>query len=212
MGARVHPQLNRRAYVRCTTNGRGRYLRDIIGRRHCTKGGHAVVAEIFFPHLVTEVQLTPLNDLLQEIVRETSTEFVNGRVVYEFLPVDENDEDVRDKLLKRIVMILAGIEFQSMEGLEAADLEVTEDAEALLIGKTFREFEKFNVLPEYQLPILDRADGLISDLRGDDGVRKAVTEVADKLVVSSPISGSCVWQIVEGVCCSELLERMRAPL
>ena len=147
------------------------------------EGGARSCRRNILPAFGDRSAITPLNDLLQEIVRETSTEFVNGRVVYEFLPVDENDEDVRDKLLKRIVMILAGIEFQSMEGLEAADLEVTEDAEALLIGKTFREFEKFNVLPEYQLPILDRADGLISDLRGDDGVRKAVTEVADKLVV-----------------------------
>ena len=131
------------------------------------KGGAHSCRRNIFPHLVTEVQLAPLNDLLQEIVRETGPEFVNGRVVYEFLPVDENDEDVRDELLKRIVMILAGIEFQSMEGLEAADWKWPR-SEALLIGKTFREFEKFNVLPEYQLPILDRADGLISDLRGDD--------------------------------------------
>jgi|HubBroStandDraft_6_1064221.scaffolds.fasta_scaffold107585_3 hypothetical protein len=179
------------------------------------EGGHAVVAEILFPHLVKEVQIgsvSPLSDTLQEIVRETKAGFADGQVVYEIMLVDDAD-DASDKLLKRIVVVSAGIEFQSMEGFEAPDLEVTVEAEGLLIQATLKQWEKeFNVLPDAQLQILDKVEGLVADLRRDGGVRKAVTQVAEKLMISSAISGSCVRQIVEINCASALLARMRARL
>ena len=112
--------------------------------------------------------------------------------------------------MKRIVIILAGIEFQSLEGFEAADIEVTEEAEGRLIDATFRQFEhNFTISHETQRQILDKVEGRVSALRRDDGVCIAVTEVANKRTVSSPITGSCIRQIIERNCCPELLEKMR---
>lgn len=207
----AEPAGTRSVYDEWASSQHARYWRATA----LHEGGHAVVAEIMFPHLVKEVQLgnlSPLSEMLQEIVRESKADFTNGQVVYEFMPIDD-DDDARDKLLKRIVVILAGIEFQSMEGFEAADLEVTVEAEGLLIQAMLKLWEQeFNVPRDAQRHILDKVEGLVSDLRRDDGVRKAVTEVADKLMVSSPISGSDVRKIVEANCCSELLERMQARL
>lgn len=176
------------------------------------EAGHSVAAEIFFPGLANEVQLASLSSLI-EVVKKSNGEgnaaFVNGKTVYGDFQV--SDDDAKDRLLKRIVIILSGIEFQSLEGFEAADIEVTEEAEGHLIDATLREFEQnFTISRETQRRILDKVEGIVSELRRDDGVCIAVTEVADKLTVSSPITGSCVRQIVEGNCCPELLERMRA--
>jgi hypothetical protein len=77
---------------------------------------------------------------------------------------------------------------------------------------TFAEFSEWATTraTRYQWQILDRVEGIISDLRHNDGVCKAVSEVADELMISSPIPGSSVRQIVERNCGSELLGRMRA--
>jgi hypothetical protein len=176
------------------------------------EAGHAVVAEVFFPGLVNEVQLASLSSLI-EVVKKFNGEgngaFVNGKTVYGDFQV--SDDDAKDRLLKRIVIILAGIEFQSLEGFEAADIDMTEEAEGGLIDATLREFEQnFTISRETERQILDKVEGRVSELRRDDGVCIAVTEVADKLTVSSPISGSSVRRIVERNCGSELLGRMRA--
>jgi len=202
------PEVARSVYDEWSRSLSARYHRATA----LHEAGHAVVAEIFFPGLVNEVQLVSLSSLIEAVKKfngEGNGAFVNGKTVYGGLQV--SDDDAKDRLLKRIVIILAGIEFQSLEGFEAADIEMTEEAEGRLIDATLREFEQnFTISRETEWQILDKVEGRVSELRRDDGVCIAVTEVADKLTVSSPITGSCVRQIVEGNCCPELSERMRA--
>jgi len=185
-------------------------------RRHSAlhEAGHAVVGEILLPHSVKEAQLgnlSPLSEALQEIARQGKGDLVDGQVLYEDMPV--SDDDVQDVLLKQIVRTLGGMAFQSMEGYEAADEEVTQATEVRLVGARQEQFEQdFGISLATQRRILVRADRIIADLQHNGEVRKAVTEVADKLMVSSPISGSDVRKIVEANCCSELLARMQARL
>jgi hypothetical protein len=206
----AQPNVSFSVYDEWTKSVSARY------RRHTAlhEGGHAVVAEILLPHSVKEVQLgnlSPLSEDLQEIVRQGTGDLVDGQVLYEDLPI--SDDDAQDVLLKRIVRTLGGMAFQSMEGYEAVDEEVTEATEVRLVGATLEQFEQdFGISADTQDQILVRSERIIADLQRDGGVRKAVTAVADKLMVSSPISGSDVRKIVEANCCSELLERMQARL
>lgn len=185
-------------------------------RRHTAlhEGGHAVVAEILLPHSVKEVQLgnlSPLTEALREIARQSKGDLVDGQVLYEDWLI--SDGDAQDTLLKKIVVALAGIAFQSTEGFEAVDEEVTVAAEGLVVDANLKQFEQhFGISQDTQHQILDRAEGIIADLQRYGEVRKAVTEVADKVMISSPIAGSCVRQIVKTNCSSELLEKMRARL
>ena len=173
-----------------------------------------MVAEILLPHSVKEVQLgnpSPLSEPLQEIAREGKGDLVDGQVLYEDLPI--SDDDAQDLLLKRIVVKWAGIAFQSIDGYETVDEEVTEATEVRLVGATLEQFEQdFGISLDTQRRVLVRAARIIADLQRNGDVRKAVTQVADKLMVSSPISGSGVRKIVEANCCPELLGRMQTRL
>jgi hypothetical protein len=203
------PSVPSEVYVEWARTQPARYRRAVA----LHEAGHAVVAEILLPYCVKEVQLgnvSVLSEAQQEIVRQSKADFVDGQTVYESPEI--SDGDAADWLQRRITVISAGIAFQNLEGFEAADTEVTEDVDAGLINATLAQFEReFQISQDARLEILDRMEGIILDLRHDEGVCKAVTEVADGLLTSSPMPGSGVRQIVERNCSEQLLERVRAP-